>query len=196
MVSSNHLEILPSGLSFKMIYVEGGSFIMGGTDEEAEDREKPIHKVSLGSFYLGQYPVTQALWEIVMKTNPSEFEGETNPVETVSWEDSQIFLQKLNQLTGKSYRLPTEAEWEFAARGGIQSEGYLYSGSDKLKEAGWYGGNSNGQTQPVGQKLSNELGLFDMSGNVYEWCQDWYGENYYQHCADQELVKNPQGPEK
>ncbi|MCB0839229.1 MAG: formylglycine-generating enzyme family protein [Bacteroidetes bacterium] len=180
----------------ELILVEGGEFEMGGADSEAEEDEKPVHKVSLDSFYLGKFPVTQALWKLVMGKNPSRFKGEANPVENVSWKDTQVFLQKLNQMTGKTYRLPTEAEWEFAARGGIHSEGYLYAGSDKLKEVGWYEKNSNHQTQPVGQKLGNELGLFDMSGNVYEWCQDWYGANYYQHCAGQGVVKNPQGPEK
>ncbi|MEZ4850175.1 MAG: formylglycine-generating enzyme family protein [Bacteroidia bacterium] len=193
MQSPNFIEFLLSELSFKMIHVEGGIFMMGGTDDKYFDWETPIHKVSLDSFYLGQYPVTQVLWKEVMRSNPSEFKGETNPAENVSWEDAQIFLQKLNKITGKPYRLPSEAEWEFAARGGIHSEGYIYAGSDRLKEVGWYSENGDPQTHPVGQKLGNELGLFDMSGNVFEWCQDWFDENYYQYCADQGVVHNPLG---
>ena len=161
-----------------MVFVEGGEFDMGGRDEEAEDDEKPVHRVKVNSFYLAKYPVTQALWMKVMGNNPSIFQGDDRPVEYVSWEDCQVFLEKLNSLTKRNYRLPSEAEWEFAARGGIYSEGYLYAGSDKLKEVGWYDGNSGRESHPVGQKLDNELRLHDMSGNVYEWVKDQYHEDY------------------
>ena len=169
---------LSSGLSFDMLLVEGGNFLMGGADEEAYESEKPIHQVNVSTFYLGKYPVTQELWEAVMGNNPSDYKGAKNPVENVSWEDAKGFIKQLNKETKQSYRLPNEAEWEFAARGGIHTEEYLYSGSDKLSEVGWYSENSGGQTQPVGQLLENELGLFDMSGNVLEWCEDDYHSNY------------------
>ncbi|MEZ4825770.1 MAG: SUMF1/EgtB/PvdO family nonheme iron enzyme [Bacteroidia bacterium] len=179
----------------EMIFVEGGEFDMGGNDVDAQSDAKPVHKVRVSSFYIGRYPVTQALWETVMWANPSHFKVESHPVEQVSWSDTQIFLQKLNIQTGKTYRLPSEAEWEFAARGGIYSQGYLYAGSDKLKEVGWYDENSKQRTHPVGQKMPNELDLYDLSGNVREWCTDWYSEDYYQNCADRGVIENPIGPD-
>lgn len=187
----SHIEKLSSGLSFEMIFVEGGAFMMGSDSKEAYDRESPVHEVSLDSFYIGKYPVIQALWEAVMGNNPSNFQGDNNPVERVSWSDSQDFIKKLNVLTRKEYRLPTEAEWEFAARGGNHTEGYKYSGSDRLKEVGWYRGNSKNTAHLVGDKLSNELGIFDMSGNVDEWCLDYYSDDYYQKCFDMGKIKNP-----
>ena len=173
-----HRETIKGGPSFDMIWVEGGSFQMGGTDEEAYDEEKPVHQVKVSGFYLGRYPVTQDLWESIMGNNPSGYKGPQHPVENVSWEDAQAFLKQLNKKTKSSYRLPTEAEWEFAARGGIHTEEYLYSGSDKLSEVGWYADNAGIGTQAVGQLLENELGLFDMSGNVLEWCEDDFHDNY------------------
>ena len=173
-----HTETLETGPSFDMIWVEGGAFQMGGTDENASDREIPIHQVNVPSFYIGKYPVTQELWEAIMGNNRSGFEGPQHPVDSVSWNDAKEFIQQLNRQSSQSYRLPTEAEWEFAARGGIHTEEYLYSGSDKLSEVGWYVQNSGSQTQPVGQLLENELGLFDMSGNVLEWCEDDFHDNY------------------
>ena len=165
---------------FEMVYVEGGTFQMGATEEQGEDafdREKPVHRVTLSSYLIGKHEVTQALWEEVMGSNPSyNKQGGDYPVERVSWNDCQEFIEELNDRTGMKFRLPTEAEWEYAARGGNRSKGYKYAGSNNLNEAGWYDGNSGNHTHPVGEKKPNELGLYDMSGNVYEWCQDWYGD--------------------
>ena len=128
----------------------------------------------VNSFYMGRYPVTQKEWKYVIGDSPSEFKGDNHPVDSVSWDDTQEFLEKLNEITGETYRLPTEAEWEYAARGGNQSKGYKFSGGNALKEVAWYDENSNNSTQPVGQLKPNELGIHDMSGNVWEWCEDWY----------------------
>ncbi len=167
---------------------------MGSDDPESPDREKPAHQVELSDFFIGRYPVTQEVWQAVMNSNSSRFKGEKRPVEKVSWKDTQDFFSQLNKLTGKDFRLPTEAEWEYAARGGQYSQGYKYAGSDRLKQVGWYRGNSNDQTQEVGQLLANELGLHDMSGNVWEWCQDWFDDKYYAECKKTGIVNNPQGP--
>ncbi len=151
---------------------------MGSEDKEAREWEKPIHPVAVPSFYMAKYPVTQALWKAVMGNNLSFFQGDQRPVEQVSWDEAQVFIQQLNEQTGENYRLPTEAEWEYAARGGIFGLGFKYTGSNKLKEVGWYGENSHRETKPVGLKFPNELGLYDMSGNVRELCQDVWHENY------------------
>ncbi|MBO7279020.1 MAG: SUMF1/EgtB/PvdO family nonheme iron enzyme [Bacteroidales bacterium] len=175
----------------EMVFVEGGTFQMGATSEQgsdAYDDEKPVHSVTLSDFYIGKYEVTQAQWKAVMGKNPSRFQGDNLPVENVSWNDIQEFIKKLNRLTGKRYRLPTEAEWEYAARGGKKSKGYKYAGSNSIGEVAWYDSNSGYETHPVGQKQPNELGLYDMSGNVWEWCQDWYG-NY-----NSSSQTNPSGP--
>ena len=167
-----------NGVSFEMMYVKGGTFTMGATSvqgSDAEYDEKPVHSVTLSSFYICKYEVTQALWQAVMGSNPSFRKGDDLPVESVSWDDCQTFIRKLNALTGKNFRLPTEAEWEFAARGGNHSRGYKYAGSNNIETVAWYDGNSGGKTHVVGTKSPNELGLYDMSGNVWEWCQDWYG---------------------
>ena len=177
-----------NGVSFQMIAVEGGIFQMGSTT--GRDNEKPVHEVRLSSFSIGQTEVTQELWEAVMGSNPSNFKGNKLPVERVSWNDCQTFITKLNQLTGKTFRLPTEAEWEFAARGGTQSKGYTYSGSDTLEDVAWYYDNSGKKTHEVATKAPNELGIYDMSGNVREWCQDWYGSDYYASS----VINNPTGP--
>lgn len=151
---------------------------MGATSEqgsEAESDEKPTHNVTLSSYYICKYEVTQALWRAVMGSNPSYFKGDNLPVECVSWNDCQTFINRLNSYTGRNFRLPTEAEWEFAARGGNYSRHYKYSGSNYIGDVAWYTDNSGSRTHPVGTKQANELGLYDMSGNVYEWCSDWYG---------------------
>ena len=165
-------------LSANMVYVSGGTFTMGATSEQGSDAwndEKPAHRVTLSSYKICKYEVTQALWRSIMGSNPSQFKGDNLPVENVSWDDCQTFISRLNAKTGLSYRLPTEAEWEFACRGGNSSRGYKYSGSDYLGNVAWYDDNSGSTTHPVGTKSPNELGLYDMSGNVCEWCSDWYG---------------------
>ena len=170
--------ITANGVSFKMIRVEGGTFTMGATPEQSGDAdadEKPAHQVTLSSYYIGETEVTQALWEAVMGSNPSYFKGANRPVEQVSWDDCRTFISRLNSATGRNFRLPTEAEWEYAARGGKRSQGYRYSGSNTLDNVAWYDDNSGNETHPVKSKSPNELGIYDMSGNVREWCQDRYG---------------------
>jgi formylglycine-generating enzyme required for sulfatase activity len=162
----------------EMVFVQGGTFTMGCTSEQGgdcEDDEKPTHQVTLNSYYIGKYEVTQKQWQEVMGTNPSYFKGDNLPVENVSWNDVQEFIRKLNAQTGKNYRLPTEAEWEFACRGGARSAHYKYAGSNNIDDVVWYKDNSNSKTHAVGTKQANELGIYDMSGNVREWCSDWYG---------------------
>ena len=166
------------GVQFTMIRVDGGTFQMGATSEQGSDAfdlEKPAHQVTLSPYYIGETEVTQELWQAVMGSNPSRFNGSRLPVEQVSWDDCQEFIRKLNQQTGLRFRLPTEAEWEYAARGGNKSRGYKYSGSNNIGDVAWYNGNSSSSTHDVKTKQPNELGLYDMSGNVWEWCQDWYG---------------------
>ena len=190
--SRNRL-IQVGNVQFEMVYVEGGTFRMGATEEQGEDAEgweKPVHRVTLSSYLIGKHEVTQGLWEEVMGSNPSyNKQGGDYPVENVSWFDCQEFVKKLNARTGMKFRLPTEAEWEYAARGGDRSKGYKYAGSDNLDEVGWYDGNSGNYTHPVGEKKPNELGLYDMSGNVFEWCQDRYGD------YTEESQTNPAGPQ-
>lgn len=165
-----------NGVTFEMVRVDGGSFNMGSYSGDSD--EQPVHSESVSTFYIGRTEVTQALWAAVMGNNPSNFRGENRPVEMVSWYDCQEFVERLSRLTGRIFRLPTEAEWEFAARGGTHSRGYTYSGSDDVYRVAWYTDNSGGATHPVGQKLDNELGIFDMSGNVWEWTSDAYSSNY------------------
>jgi len=180
---STNQQVINPELEVEMVTVEGGTFMMG-----AQDIATPVHSVTLSPFKIAKYEITQKLWVAVMGTNPSYFTGDENrPVENVSWNDVQQFITNLNQLTGKNYRLPTEAEWEYAARGGNQSQGYTYSGWNYLNPIAWYSDNSGSTTHPVGAKEPNELGLYDMSGNVYEWCNDWFGD----YGADP--VIDPQG---
>ena len=176
--TSNTISIpVKDGISIEMVKVEAGTFMMGATSEmeNPDDSEKPVHQVTLtNDYYMSKYEVTQALWKAVMGNNPSDFMGDNFPVENVSWNDCQEFISKLNSLTDRKFRLPTEAEWEYAARGGKKSRGYQYSGSRNISNVAWYKSNSDSKSHPVGTKQANELGIYDMSGNVYEWCQDWY----------------------
>lgn len=199
-------------VTYNMVFVKGGTFQMGATSEQGSEAaiyEKPVHSVTLGNYMIGQTEVTQELWEAVMGSNPSRYKGTKNPVGCVSWNDCQEFIKKLNEITGQNYRLPTEAEWEYAARGGNKSKGYKYSGSNNIDDVAWHWKNSgdayligtdedwsdekvksnNSTTHQVASKAPNELGLYDMSGNVAEWCQDWYGL-YHDNAQI-----NPQGPD-
>ena len=179
-----------NGIKYNMVWVDGGTFRMGATSEQGSEisDEKPVHSVTLSGYYIGKTEVTQALWQAVMGSNPSYFEGDDLPVEQVSWDDCQEFIRKLNSLTGQNFRLPTEAEWEFACRGGNNSRGYKYSGSNYIDNVAWYDGNSGDKTHPVATKSPNELGIYDMSGNVWEWCADWYGD----YSSGRQT--NPKGP--
>lgn len=197
------------GLEMKMLYVAGGEFRMGATEEQTDkalDDEKPVRTVTLDDFYIGECEVTQLQWEKVMGTTLDEQRAGTNvegseahgvgddyPMYYVSWDDAAAFCEKLTLLTGRKYCLPSEAQWEYAARGGQKSKGFKYSGSNRLGEVAWYSVNTMGydySAHPVKTKKANELGLYDMSGNVYEWCSDWYANRY--NASD---TVNPQGPQ-
>ena len=166
------------GVSFKMVKVEGGTFTMGATAEqgatEPQPNEKPAHEVTVGDFWIGETEVTQALFETVTGYNPSFTRWPECPVDKISWKDCNAFLETLNELTGLEFRLPKEAEWEYAARGGKLSKGYKYAGSDNIEEVAWLVSNAEEKSHPVASKKPNELGLYDMSGNVFEWCEDKY----------------------
>ncbi|MBS1522299.1 MAG: SUMF1/EgtB/PvdO family nonheme iron enzyme [Bacteroidetes bacterium] len=185
-----------NNVQFKMVAIEGGSFIMGSDADDAKSDQKPTHKVTVSDFSIGQTEVTQELWRAVMAGNPSEFSGKNLPVDNVTWEECQRFVAVLNQLlheTGqlpadKNFHLPTEAQWEYAARGGNKSKNFTYAGSNNINAVAWTRDNSGERTHPVASKLPNELGLYDMSGNVWEWCQDYY-DSY--KTGDQ---TNPTGP--
>ncbi len=183
----SYTEDLGNGVKLEMVAIPGGTFLMGSPESETgrRDNEGPQHQVTISGFYLGKYQVTQAQWQAAMGNNPSHFKGDNLPVEQVSWEDAQKFCQKLSQRTGNPYRLPTEAEWEYACCAGMMG---AYTGT--LDEMAWYKQNSDGTTHPVGQKKANAFGLFDMHGNVWEWCQDWYGA--YTSISQ----ANPTGPQE
>ena len=186
-----NITITVKGQKIEMVAVEGGTFSMGATAEqasEADSYEKPVHSVTLSDFYICKYEVTQELWKAIMGSNPSRFSGDNLPAEQISWVDCQKFIAKLNELTKREFRLPTESEWEYAARGGKKSKGYKYAGSNNVDNVAWYESNCGTSTHKVGSKASNELGLYDMSGNVWEWCQDLYGQ------YPSEPQTNPSGP--
>ncbi|MDE6440152.1 MAG: formylglycine-generating enzyme family protein [Bacteroidales bacterium] len=189
------------GMTLSMVYVEGGTFQMGATEEQGDDAlkaERPVHEVTLNDYYIGQFMVTQAQWTAVMGTTISDIineyaytpygVGDDYPMYYVTWTDAYIFCERMTKRTGKTYRLPTEAEWEYAARGGQKADNTKYAGSDDIDEVAWYRANSDTLTHPVGQKKPNGLGLYDMSGNLWEWCGDWY-EDY-----SSEAQVNPRGP--
>ena len=177
-------------LNHEMIFVEGGTFQMGS--DSGEPDESPVHSVTLSSFNIGKYEVTQAQWKAILGSNPSYFQDcDQCPVENVSWDKVQDFIGKLNVQTGKNYRLPTEAEWEYAAKGGKYSKGYTYSGSNDLNAVAWYADNSGSKTHFVGGKQANELGIYDMSGNVWEWCYDLYGN--YNNLSQTDPYGSPTG---
>jgi sulfatase modifying factor 1 len=190
--------------NIQMIYVKGANFYMGCDDPAYHDdkyaNERPLHRVHIGSYYIGKYEVTNGEWRAVMGIYPPAYNGvdygnktcDDCPVVKVSWDDVQEFIRRLNKKTGKTYRLPTETEWEYASRGGNYTKNYKYSGSNTLNEVGWWG-KRNGATHPVGTKKPNELSIYDMSGNAIEWCEDWYGEDYYSGVID---ATDPKGPEK
>jgi formylglycine-generating enzyme required for sulfatase activity len=177
--------------NMQLVFVKGGCYQMGSVEF---DDEKPVHQVCLSDFYMGKYEVTQSQWQKVMGNNPSFFKkcGPDCPVESVSWDDAQEFIKKLNAQSGKQYRLPTEAEWEYAARSGGKDEKWAGTSDESaVSRYAWYDKNSSRSTHKVGLKKSNGLGLYDMTGNVWEWCQDWYNEAYY----DDSPKDNPPGPD-
>lgn len=207
--AEGNITVSLAGLpKISMKKVEGGTFVMGAAQEQdgvADDDELPSHNVRLSSFAIGRYEVTQELWVAVMGSNPADpGEDPQTPVYNVSWKDAHTFIQKLNQhpairQNGHVFRLPTEAEWEYAARGGQQSKRYRYAGSNNIDEVAWYDKNSGNDVHPVGKKQPNELGLFDMTGNVFEWCSDWYASDYYSTSSaanpSSSAVFNPLGPQ-
>lgn len=213
-------ETLPDGTSFEMVPVEGGSFMMGS--EEGKEREKPTHKVQLASFYLSRYPITQLLWKAVMGEDPKKlaFPHPQRPVEMVSWHEVVEFCNQINKIQDyrtiytidkdlpypnnkkwtdslikepEGFRLPTEAEWEYAAGGGKYGPSFTYAGSPNHNEVAWWDRSSQGISQPIGLRSPNALGLFGMSGNIWEWVWDWYDDNYYEYCSQQAIIPNPIG---
>ena len=203
-IVTKNIEMITQITGF--VYVQGGTFEMGSND--GDNDEQPFHTVTLNDFYIKRYEVTQSEWGMIMGNNPSHFNGDNLPVEQITWFDAVQFCNKLSELErltkfyaingtdvtmnwdADGYRLPTEAEWEYAARGGNQSHGYTYSGSNKLDDVAWYWDNSGSSTHEVGTKQPNELGIYDMSGNVWEWCNDWYSSSYYSQSPND----NPHGP--
>jgi formylglycine-generating enzyme required for sulfatase activity len=205
-----NLSFTVNNTIFEMVFVESGSFNMGCPFDQnvCGSDEKPLHSVTLDDFYIGKFPVTQKLWEVVMGTTieqqrdlanhtwPLRGEGEDYPIYYVNFKECEDFCAKLTRLLanqlpeGFLFRLPTEAQWEYAARGGKKSKGFKYSGSNIIDDVAWYDGNSGAKAHEVGLKKKNELGIYDMSGHVWEWCRDWYSENYYSSSPSH----NPHGP--
>ena len=173
----------------EMVLVEGGEFVMGSDEPEADDDEKPRHTVTLNDFYIGRFEVTQAQWKSIMRDkNPSLFIGDRLPVECVSWHDVQIFIRRLNRKTGHSYRLPTEAEWEYAAKGGKSGSSAKFSGSYILQDVAWSACNSDGTTHRKGTLRPNMLWIYDMTGNVHEWCSDLYDSLSYSSSGVMDIL--------
>jgi formylglycine-generating enzyme required for sulfatase activity len=190
---SNYTET-HGGLNLEMVWVSAGTFQMGSNDSEASSDENPVHTVNLNGFWLGKYEVTQRQYEALMGTNLLlRFKGPDNPVETVSWEDAVTFCRKLSQATGKTYTLPSEAQWEYACRAGSTAKWCFGSDERQLGEYAWHDANSNYQTHRVGQKRWNAWGLYDMHGNVWEWCQDWYHDSYSGSPTDGSSWETPTG---
>lgn len=190
-------KALQNKLDNSMVHIQGGSFVMGSDSDKARNREKPAHTISIDSFYLSKFELTQDIFQQVMGWNNSYYPCDNCPVNNVSWLNMQVFISRLNQITGKTYRLPTEAEWEYAAKGGQHSKDYLYSGSNTIDDVAWYASNAENKVHSVGLKKANELGLYDMTGNLWEFCQDDMQRNAYKHNrTDNPLVENKQRPAK
>jgi formylglycine-generating enzyme len=192
-------SVFAQGEMPEMVLVEGGTFMMGNSSKTADDEEKPMHKVTVSSFYIAKHEVTVAQYKAFctatkrqMPKPPTWGWNDKHPIVNVSWDDAAAYCDWLSKKTSKKYRLPTEAEWEFAAKGGKKSKKTPYAGSAKIEDVAWYDKNSKNQTQPVGTKIANELGLYDMTGNVWEWCSDWYQMEYYSKSPE----ANPQGASK
>lgn len=194
LTSTYELKI-PDIFKIEMVDIEGGTFQMGNNNGDID--EQPEHEITLSNFKISKFEVTQALWRAVMGTNPSYFPNcDECPVEQVSWNDTQIFIERFQKITGKSFRLPTEAEWEFVAKGGTKSQNFIYSGSNSLNDIAWNIDNAESKTHKVGLKTANELGIFDLTGNVFEWCQDWYDGLYYQNSPKSNPINSTTSPSK
>jgi formylglycine-generating enzyme required for sulfatase activity len=186
---ANYIEA-HGGLNLEMVWLPGGEFQMGSNDSDASGDEKPVHSVSLDGFWIGKYEVTQRQYEALMGSDPSRFKGADWPVDTVSWNNATAFCRKLSSVTGKAYLLPTEAQWEYACRAGSAGKWCFGSDESQLGKYAWFDRNSGSQTHPVGQKQPNAWRLFDMHGNVWEWCGDWYADSYSGALSE----RNPTGP--